>query len=119
MKRSKLVLLILFGIVLLGSRQCLAEEKIILMFPKFKESRTKTSEGTLHVHHFLSGENGKPDYEKEELWKFLQKFEHPRSEYEVDKIELWVEGKAESDGITKLFLSSQGNAGCKITLERK
>jgi hypothetical protein len=39
------------------------------------------------------------------------------SGYEIDAIELWIEGAVTSEGITKLFVSFEGKGGCKVTLK--
>ena len=46
--------------------------------------------------------------------KFVQKFEGKG--YRIEQIELWVEGKAESGGVTKFLVSVEGGGGIKIIL---
>lgn len=47
----------------------------------------------------------------------LKGFEDWFSGYEIDTIELWIEGAVTSEGITKLFVSFEGKGGCKVTLK--
>jgi hypothetical protein len=37
--------------------------------------------------------------------------------FNVDSIELWLEGGAKTGKITELFVSAEGKGGCKITLK--
>jgi len=48
----------------------------------------------------------------EELLKWFKDFQ-------VDSIELWLEGGAKEGAITKLFISFEGKGGCKVTLKPK
>ena len=41
------------------------------------------------------------------------------SKYEVDSIELWIQGAVETGGILKLLVSAKGEGGMKITLTPK
>jgi hypothetical protein len=36
---------------------------------------------------------------------------------DVDAIELWIEGAIRDGKVTKLFLSPEGKAGCKLTIK--
>jgi hypothetical protein len=47
----------------------------------------------------------------------LKSFKEWFSGYEIDAIELWIEGAVTSEGITKLFVSFEGKGGCKVTLK--
>jgi hypothetical protein len=47
----------------------------------------------------------------------LKSFKDWFSGYEIDTIELWIEGAVTSEGITKLFVSFEGKGGCKVTLK--
>ena len=37
--------------------------------------------------------------------------------FQIDTIELWLEGGAKTGKITELFVSAEGKGGCKITLK--
>lgn len=39
--------------------------------------------------------------------------------FQIDSIELWLEGGAQTGKITELFVSAEGKGGCKITLRPK
>jgi len=39
--------------------------------------------------------------------------------YNVDSIELWIQGGVETGGILKLFVSAKGEGGMKVTLKPK
>jgi hypothetical protein len=39
--------------------------------------------------------------------------------FQIDSIELWLEGGAQTGKITELFVSAKGKGGCKITLKPK
>ena len=52
----------------------------------------------------------------EEAEEFLEK-ELESQDYKVDQIELWVEGRAESGGVSRLFVSTEGQKGYKVILK--
>ncbi len=39
--------------------------------------------------------------------------------YQVDSIELWIKGGAETGDLVKLFVSAKGEGGIKVTLKPK
>ena len=87
-----------------------AGEEIVLLFPKYEQD--KASQG--RAVYSLAKKEGKQEYSEEGLKKFVQKFEGQG--YKIDQIELWVEGKAESGGVTKFIVSVGGGGGIKIIL---
>jgi hypothetical protein len=52
-------------------------------------------------------------------FEFVKKFEDPQHGYRVELIELWIEAKLETWGVTRLFISLQGGGGCKVVLRPK
>jgi hypothetical protein len=85
-------------------------EGIKLLFPKYEQDTSAQGKAV----YLLSKKGGKQEYSEEDLKQFVQKFEGQG--YKIDQIELWVEGKAESGGITKLIVSVEGGGGIKIIL---
>ena len=57
------------------------------------------------------------EYLETELGHFIDQFERPG--YKVERIELWIEAKAESGGITKFFVSMEGAGGIRLILMPK
>ena len=89
--------------------------EIKLMFPIFEmQERTSVQKGT-YVGSLLKGRGGKPVYSEKGLSEFLKEFE--KEKYIVDQIELWIQGKAKSDNVTRLFISIEGTGGCKVILK--
>jgi hypothetical protein len=89
--------------------------EIKLMFPIFEtQERTSVQKGT-YLGTLLKGRGGKPVYSEKGLSEFLKEFE--KEKYIVDQIELWIQGKAKSDNVTRLFISIEGNGGCKVILK--
>jgi hypothetical protein len=88
-------------------------EEIKLMFPQFEQGKPAHVMGL----YWLAKEEGKQLYSEEDLKSFVQKFE--KQGYWIDQIELWVEGKAESNGVTRFFVSVEGGGGIKIILRPK
>jgi hypothetical protein len=89
--------------------------EIKLMFPIFEtQERTSVQKGT-YLGSLLKGRGGKTVYSEKGLSEFLKEFE--KEKYIVDQIELWIQGKAKSDDVTRLFISLEGNGGCKIILK--
>lgn len=39
--------------------------------------------------------------------------------FQIETIELWINGVAETDGVIKLFVNIKGEAGMKVTLKPK
>lgn len=110
----------LFGIlVLLGALSivipsfCYGDE-ISLMFPKpWLEQKTSDTSG----RYVMSRSEKSQEYSEIKLLKFVEQFE--KAEYKVEQIELWIEAKAESKGITQFFVSIAGSGGCKVILKPK
>lgn len=86
-------------------------QDITLMFPKIKSEKIK--DGKM-VYTLAKTEDGKQEYIDVSLKDFVERFR--TREYAVEHIEIWVEGKAESDKVAKFFVSMEGTGGCKITI---
>ena len=96
------------------SSSCYGGE-IKLMFPIFEmQERTSVQKGT-YIGSLLKGRGGMPVYSEKGLSEFLKEFE--KEKYIVDQIELWIQGKAKSDNVTRLFISVEGTGGCKVILK--
>jgi biopolymer transport protein ExbD len=91
---------------------CRAGE-IHLMFPKLEQAQT-VSEGKICTVWALKETQEGREYSETKLWEFVKEFEKPG--YEAEEIELWIEARVESEGVTKLFISMEGVGGCKVTL---
>ncbi len=90
--------------------------EIKLMFPEFEAEERKVQKGT-YIASVRKGREGKQVYSEKGLSEFVKEFEGKG--YRVDQIELWIEGRAESGNVTKLFISSEGSGGCKVILKLK
>ena len=105
---------------------------IKLMIPKFEKKMASKVEYTAKAPEIMAkypkailskedwgieGSKEKRGYLETGLLEFLGTFETQR--YKVDKIELWIEGAAESGGITKFFISLEAKGGLKVTLKPK
>lgn len=89
--------------------------EIKLMFPIFEtQERSSVQKGT-YLGSLLKGRGGRPVYSEKGLSEFLKEFEQEK--YIVDQIELWIQGKSKSDNVTRLFISIEGNGGCKVILK--
>ena len=111
-----LVLLMVFCISI--PSVCFGGEKVILMFPEPNNEQVGTGAEARHFYWMNRGEE-KQKYSESELFAFVKKFEDPQHGYRVELIELWIEGKLETRGVTKLFISLQGGGGCKVVLRPK
>lgn len=118
MKRIFYSVILVFSI-LCGSSFVYAGE-VVLMFPKFETKqkamlyRYKASPYKLYHHLLEQGENA---YIRTKLEAFVRRFE--KKDYRVDQIELWIDAKAKSGDVTKLFISLEGSGGCKVILKPK
>ena len=92
---------------------CLAGE-VRLMFPKIEVTEDRTEEGKTWTVFFKKEQYGKNQYIEMGLSQFVKELES--QDYKVDQIELWVEGRTESGGITRLFISTEGERGYKVIL---
>ena len=97
---------------------CFAGEKVILMFPEPSDEKVGTGPEARHFYWMNRAEE-KQEYSESELFEFIKKFEDPQHDYRVELIELWIEGKLEARGVTRLFISLQGGGGCKVVLRPK
>ena len=113
MKRKNLLASILVFILFMTPSICFSNE-IKLMFPSFEGKKKTTAQGIPYIFYAVKkGEEGQ-EYVETTLLQFIQEFE--KEKYKVEQIELWIEGRAESGGVTKLFVSLEGKGGCKVIL---
>ena len=89
--------------------------EVKLMFPEMEEKKTISTDGE-SIHSYSAKQyRGKTLYSEKSLKNFVSELE--QTGYRVDYIELWIEALAESEGITKLFISPTSTGGCKIYLQ--
>ena len=112
---TKIFYPLIFFIVLFAATPsiCLAGE-VRLMFPKIEVTEEKSAEGKNWTVFFKKEQFGKNQYLEMGLSQFIKELES--QDYKVDQIELWVEGRTESGGITRLFISMEGKRGFKVIL---
>jgi len=99
----------------------LRKEKIVLVFPEIEEE-PKTFVVPKKVTTGIKGERMRPLGLITDLTQ--RQFDVGQVEdwfkgYKVDSIEIWLKGALKSGGVTKLFLSAEGEGGLKITLKPK
>lgn len=111
MKNQSILIVCLTLFILSAPLISQADEEIVLLFPKYEQD--KSSQG--RAVYSLAKDGDQQEYSEENLMKFVQKFEGKG--YKIDQIELWVEGKAESGGVTKFIVSVGGGGGIKIILK--
>ena len=92
---------------------CLAGE-VKLMFPKIEVTEEQSAGGKTYIVFFQKEQYQKNEYFEMGLSQFVKELEN--KDYKVDQIELWVEGRSESAGVTRLFISTDGKKGYKVIL---
>jgi len=90
---------------------------IKLMFPKITSEERKSAAGKSFTVFDKREQFRKNEYVEKGLSEFVKEMESPG--YRVDQIELWVEGREESGGITRLFISMEGDKGYRVILRPK
>lgn len=110
--KKLLIIALIHSFILSTSLNCLAQDDIRLMIPEFKEGE-KASPMT--GYYYKSFEDGKGEYSEININEFLNKFKG----YDVEQIEVWIEGKIQSGSVTKLFVSAEGAGGIKLVLKPK
>ena len=93
---------------------CTAGE-VKLMFPKIEVTEEQSAGGKTYIVFFQKEQYQKNEYFEMGLSQFVKELEN--QDYKVDQIELWVEGRAESGGVTRLFISTDGKKGYKVILK--
>jgi len=114
MKRRFLYLWISLVVFSLGMPSFSHSGEIKLLFPEFEMEERSSGEVKTYIGSPLKGRGGNPVYSEKGLSEFVKEFENQK--YKVDQIELWIQGRTESGGVTKLFISLEGNGGCKVIL---
>ena len=107
--------------VILGQwrRQTAADkdDDIKLMFLAMKAEKETSADFRRYnsVWSFSPNQDEKKiEYSESSLNEFIERFR--KQNFKVEKIELWVEGKAETSGVTRFFVSAESSGGCKLTL---
>jgi hypothetical protein len=95
---------------------CSAGE-IRLMFPKIDVEERKSAGVNTYIVYDKKEQFGKNEYLEKGLSEFVKEMENPG--YDVDQIELWVEGREESGGVTRLFISMEEGRGYRLILKPK
>ncbi len=111
MKKQLILTVCLILFILSAPLMSIAGEEIVLLFPKYEQDKSSQAMAV----YSLAKKGEQQEYSEEGLRKFVQKFEGQG--YKIDQIELWVEGKAESGGVTKFIVSMGGGGGIKIILK--
>ncbi len=115
MNKNKIYFLVLVvGLLAAMPSICRAGE-IKLMFPAIEVKEERSAEGKSWIVFFKKEQYGKNEYLEMGLSQFVKELES--QDYKVDQIELWVEGRAESGGVTRLFISTEGQKGYKVILK--
>jgi len=87
-------------------------EEVYLVFPTPQEEEKTSVRGAQYTAYVKKREW---DISGIKLGEFVKQFE--KAEYKVDQIELWIEGRVESGGVTKFFVSLEAAGGCKVILK--
>lgn len=107
----------IFVIFVLGVSSLSYAGEIMLMFPTpeaQEEAMQYKPEVRPTMKPFEYTQQGKKKFIGTKLMEFVKQFEE--ASYKVDQVELWITAKAETEGLTKLFVSLEGSGGCKVTL---
>ena len=115
MHKKIFYLVVLFMALLVAIPSICPAGEVRLMFPKIEVTEEQTSEGKSWTVFLKKEQYGKNQYLEMGLSQFVKELESQA--YKVDQIELWVEGRTESGGITRLFISMDGKRGYKVTLK--
>jgi hypothetical protein len=93
------------------------EKEIKLMIPAPKAEKAKDSKtGQLKTYWVFPKAEEKRTYNEVKLKEFIDQF---KEYFEVKQIELWIEGRTESKGVTTLFISLEAGGGIKVVLGLK
>lgn len=115
MKRLKMYLVFFIaGLIATIPAISLAGE-VRLMFPNIEVKEERSPDGKSWIVVFKKEQYVKNEYLEVGLSQFVKELES--QDYRVDHIELWIEGRAESEGISRLFVSTDGQKGYKVILK--
>ena len=116
MMKKQIIYLVLFifGLIAIMPSISLAGE-VRLMFPNVEVTEEKSQDGKSWLVVFKKEQYVKNEYLEVGLSQFVK--ELGSQAYKVDHIELWVEGRAQSGGVTRLFISTEGQKGYKVILK--
>jgi hypothetical protein len=106
--------LFVFGVLFAAIPSICMAGEVKLMFPKLEVTEEQSAGGKTYIVMFQKEQYQKNEYFEMGLSQFVRELEN--QDYKVDQIELWVEGRAESGGITRLFVSTDGKKGYKVIL---
>jgi len=115
MNKKHFYLLIFFVVLLVAIPSIGMAGEIKLMFPKIEVKEERSAEGKSWIVFFKNEQYGKNEYLETGLSQFIKELEN--QDYKVDQIELWVEGRTESGGVTRLFISMEKERGYKVILK--
>jgi hypothetical protein len=89
--------------------------EVRLMFPNIEVKEERSADGKSWIVVFKKEQYVKNEYQEVGLSQFVE--ELGSKDYQVDHIELWVEGRVQSGGVTRLFISTEGQRGYKVILK--
>lgn len=116
MKTKLFGLSVFLGVFFIAMSSLCFSGEIKLMFPEFETEERKVKKGT-YTASPRKGREGKQVYSEKGLSEFVKEFEEKR--YRVDQIELWIDGREESGGVTRLYISLEESGGYKVILKPK
>lgn len=116
MKTKLFGLSVFLGVFFIAMSSLCFSGEIKLMFPEFETEERKAKKGT-YIASPRKGREGKQVYSEKGLSEFVKEFEQKR--YRVDQIELWIDGREESGGVTRLYISLEESGGYKVILKPK
>jgi hypothetical protein len=89
--------------------------EVKLMFPNVEVKEERSADGKSWIVVFKKEQYVKNEYLEVGLSQVVKELES--QDYKVDHVELWVEGRAQSGGVTRLFISTEGQKGYKVILK--
>ena len=108
-----MIIFIISVILALASPAIAKEIKLMIPEPASEETRDSKTGQVKTYWSFPKAEEEKRTYNEVDLKKFTDQF---KDYFQVEHIELWVEGRTESKAITRLFISFGGAGGIKVVL---
>jgi hypothetical protein len=115
MRKYTLYILLLVVGLLVAMPSISRAGEVRLMFPNIEVTEEKSADGKSWIVVFKKEQYAKNEYMEVGLSQFVKELES--QDYQVDHIELWVEGRAESGGVSRLFISTDGQRGYKVILK--
>ena len=115
MKKHTLYILLLVVGLFVAMPSISRAGEVKLMFPNIEVKEQRSADGKSWIVVFKKEQYVKNEYLEVGLSQFVKELES--QDYTVDHIELWVEGRAQAGGVTRLFISTEGQRGYKVILK--